>query len=289
MRSRARPQGHQCARGREIHSPRRLAFAIVSGMRDEPSFADLAPVYESFPGFVARDFAAFRREKQRDAEANPERLLVKRKLAALGKALAPALAAPGLDLAVKTSLSHPYTYNGFKVDSMWVYFGRGEAAKKAVKKRLGGELGKDVDPTYQGVILLVEIDERRVACGLKIHPAAWWDAQNLARRVKAEGGAPEALTAILNALPRGYALSIGDWKKRYEAGELYPADIRNYFQYWKPGEQWLNLLHETEKDAAIARGPALAEDLAPRLAALAPAWRFAAWAPENDFVLRKSE
>lgn len=278
-------------------------------MRDDPSFADLAPVYETFPGFVPRDFAAFEKAKQRDPEANPERLLVKRKLAALGKELAPPLAAAGLDLEVKTSLSHPYTYNGYKVDSMWVYFGRGEAAKKAVKKRLGAELGKDVDPTYHGLILLVEIrgdpapegtgggpgrkgpgpegTGGRVACGLKIHPAAWWDAQNLARRVQSADRESEALTAILNALPRGYAMTIGDWRRRYEAGKLYPADIRNYFQYYKPGEVWLHLLHETPCDAAVAAGPGLAGELAPRLAALAPLYWFAAWTPENDFVLKK--
>ena len=252
-----------------------------------PSFADLAPTYDAFPGFVARDFAAFEKQKQRDPESNAERLVVKRKLAALGKELAPALAAAALDLEAKTSLSHPYTYNGFKVDSMWVYFGRGDASKKAIKKKLGGELGKDVDPTYQGIILLVEIDERRVACGLKIHPAAWWDGQNFARRVRSAEGESVALAALLNALPRGYAMSIGDWRKRYEAGKLYPADIRNYFEWYKPGEVWLHLLHETPRDAAIAAGPALAADLAPRLAALAPVWRFAAWAAENDFVLRK--
>jgi hypothetical protein len=258
--------------------------------RDEspPSFADLAPVYEAFPGFLARDFAAFEKEKQRSAEFNAERLVVKRKLAALGKDLAPALAAAGLDLEARTSLSHPYTYNGYKVDSMWVYFGRSDAAKKEIKKRLGGELGKDVDPTYQGVILLVEIDRDRVACGLKIHPAAWWDGQNLARRVRSADREAEALAALLNALPRGYAMTIGDWRKRYEAGKLYAADVRNYFQWYRPGEVWLHLLHETPREAAIAAGPALAAELAPRLAALAPIWRFAAWAPGNDFVLGKA-
>src|SRR5687768_4907923 len=97
--------------------------------KDEKSFADLAPKYETFPGFVARDFAAFEKRKQRDPQSNGERLLVKRKLAALGPPIAAALAAAGLEVEAKTSLSHPYTYNGFKVESMWVYFGRGEGLK----------------------------------------------------------------------------------------------------------------------------------------------------------------
>lgn len=290
LRSAARIEAgaRACSPVQEEFPSARRPGKIAAAMRDRddaPSLADLAPKFDAFPGFGARDFAAFEKQKQRDSDFNGERLLVKRKLAALGKEIAPALAAAGLDLEARTSLSHPYTYNAFRVDSMWVYFGRSEAAKKAIKKKLGAELGKDVDPTYQGAILLVEIDERRVACGFKIHPAAWWDGQNLARRVKSGDAAAAELTRILNALPAGYAMTIGDWRRRYEAGKLYPDDIRNYFQYYRPGEVWLHLLHETPREAAIAAGPVLARDLGPRLAALAPLYRFTAWTPENDFVL----
>ncbi len=254
-------------------------------MPRDDSFAKIAPRYERFPGFVARDFEAFARERQRDPEANPQRLLVKRKLAALGEELRPALAAAGLDLAPRTSLSHPYTYNAYRVASMWVYFARSEAAKRAIKRKLGAELGADADPAYQGAILLVEIDETRVACGAKIHPQAWWDGQNLARRARSSPAEAEALARILNALPSGYAMKMADWRKRYEAGKLRPDDIRNFFQWYRPGEMWLHLLHETPRAAAIEAGPALAEALAGRLRAVAPFWRYAAWAPENDWVL----
>ena len=260
----------------------------------EPSFADLVPTFDTFPGFTAKDFGAFEKRKQRDELFNGERLLVKRKLAALGKQLVPVLAAAGLGVEAKTSLSHPYTYNGFKVDSMWAYFGRDDAAKKAVKKKLGAELGKDVDPTYQGVILLVEIDEKRVACGLKIHPAAWWDGKNFANHaLKAE--APRGpgvtsqrsleLTVLFNALPPGFAMTLGDWKRRYEAGKIYDADVRNYMQYYKPGEVWLHILQEIPPAAAIEAGPALVDRAGALLAALVPVWKFIAWGPENDHVL----
>jgi hypothetical protein len=253
--------------------------------RDAPEFRDLAPVYETFPGFKPGDFAAFTKPKQRDEAFNGERLVVKRKLAALGKAISAALAAAGLPVEAKTSLSHPYTYNGYRVDSMWVYFGRDEKAKKAIKSKLGGELGKDVDPTYQGVILLVEIDEKRIACGMKIHPAAWWDGQNIKWKIQRAEGAAKELTSLLNALPRGYVMTLGDWKRRYEAGKLYEADIRNYFQYFSPGEQWLHLLAEVPTGEAIEAGPAFAERAAALVTAAVPVWRFAAWAPTNDVVL----
>lgn len=249
------------------------------------SFAELAPVYETFPGFRPQDFAAFEPPKRRDPAFNGERLVVKRKLAALGKPLQEALAAAGLRTEARTSLSHPYTYNAFRVDSIWVYFGREERAKKAIKSKLGAELGGDVDPTYQGAILLVEIARERVACGLRIHPAAWWDGQNLKNKVRRSEAAGDELTRLLNALPAGYAMTIGDWRRRYEAGKLRPADVRNYFQWYEPGTHWLNLLHETPAAAAIEVGPALADRAAAALAAAVPTWRFAAWAPDNDFVL----
>lgn len=264
----------------------------------EKSFAEMAPVHEAFPGFVERDFAAFAKEKQRSEAFNNERLLVKRKLAALGKELEAALAAAGLETTARTSLSHPYTFNGFKVDSMWAYFGRDEKAKKAIQRKLGADLGKDADPTYQGVILLVEVNERDVVWGLKIHPAAWWDGKNLAAKApKAEAapGAPGVTpqrrlewTRLLNALPPGFAMTIGDWKRRYEAGKLYDEDVRNFFRWYRPGEVWLHIVRALPAAEAAAAGPGLASRLAPDLAALAPLFRFSAWSPENDHVLPAS-
>jgi len=256
-----------------------------------PSFAELAPTYDTFPGFGPGDFAAFEKQKARSSDYNAERLLVKRKLAALGKPIAAALEARGLGVEARTSLSHPYSYNAYRVSSMWVYFGRDEEAKRAIKRRLGGELGKDVDPAYQGLFLLVEIDETRAACGLKVHPAAWWDGQNLKNKVlRGEKGATgesaaAELCRLLNALPAGYAMNLGDWRKRYESGKLHEADVRNCMQYFTPGSQWLNVLFTVPAKDVIAAGPRFAEDAARLLAAAVPVYRFVAWTPENDFVM----
>jgi hypothetical protein len=92
-------------------------------------------------------------------------------------------------------------------------------------------------------------------------------------------------TRLLNALPAGYAMTLGDWKRRYEAGKVYDADVRNFFQYYKPGEIWIHLLSETPATAAIEAGPALAERLGGLLAAAVPVFLFAAWSPQNDHVL----
>ncbi len=252
--------------------------------------------FETFPGFDESDFRAFEKEKQRDAAFNPTRLVVKRKLAGLGKDLEPALAAAGLALETRTSLSHPYTYNGYRVDSMWVYFGRAEKEKAALRKLLGAEFKQDLDPSYTQTILFVEIALDGLKAGLKVHPAAWWDAQNLKNRCT-RGEAAEAarreLAAVLNALPAGFAMTMADYRRRYEAGKIHPADVANFFQYFTPGEMWLHVQLAVPRAEALATPAAPADALRERLrgalVALSPLYRFIAWTPLNDHVLSKRD
>jgi hypothetical protein len=244
-------------------------------LHDE-GFAALAPSYDAFPGFVTRDFAAFEKQKQRSAAHNAERLVVKRKLAGLVKDIEPALREAGLKLRGRTSLSHPYNHNGWRVASLWAYFGRSDAQKNKLKRTLGADLGKDVDPAYQGAILLVEIDEQRVAHGLKVHPAAWWDGRQLLKRLDDAGEAAELL-ATLRGLPEGFAVGIGGWRRRRPCRELGPATLQHALSFYKPGEHWLEVLSEIPRAEAVERGPDLAGDLAAGLAALGPLWRMVAW------------
>ncbi|RME71479.1 MAG: hypothetical protein D6776_10150 [Planctomycetota bacterium] len=238
----------------------------------DPEFAALAPRWETFPGFEERDFAAFTADKQRSAAYNAQRLVVKRKLAALVKQIAPALEAADLPLEPRTSLSHPCRHNGWRVRSMWGYFGRSDAEKRKLKRVLGAELGADADPAYQGVILLVEIDAERVAHGLRIHPGAWWDARRLQKQLESPSSAA-ALLETLRALPVEYAMGIGGWKRRRVCAELGPATLQHALSFYRVGEHWFEVLAETPREQAIAEGPALADRLGESLAALAPLWR----------------
>ncbi|GIW70870.1 MAG: hypothetical protein KatS3mg102_0412 [Planctomycetota bacterium] len=242
----------------------------------DPEFAALAPHYQSFPGFLERDFDAFLPDKQRSAAYNAERLVVKRKLAALLGELEPALAAAGLELEGRTSLSHPYSYNAWRVASMWAYFGRGARARAALKRLLGAELGADADPTYLGVVLLVEIDRERLAWGMKVHPAAWWDGQNL-KRAAGEPARRAAVLAALRGLPRGFAMGIGGWQRRHVCCEMTGPRLDHLLGFYTPGEHWLEVLAALPRAEAIAAGAALAERLRAELPLLAPLWRAVAW------------
>ncbi|MHC4392975.1 MAG: hypothetical protein ACYS22_16915 [Planctomycetota bacterium] len=251
----------------------------------ETRFADIAPTFDHFPGFDERDFSAFVHKNRRDPTKNGVRLIVKRKLAALGSEIEKTLKPKKLDLTMRTSLSHPFKHNGFSVGSQWVYWGRSDKAKRAIKKALGADLGQDLDPTYQGVVLLVEVNDTELSCGLKIHPKAWWDGQNLKRRVESDSDALLHFTQLINGLPAGYAMNVGGFRKRYEAGSLSPAAVANFFRYYKPGEHWLELLHRTPKAQAIEAGAGLSAVLAERLGAAADTFQFALWSKKNNAVL----
>jgi len=232
--------------------------------------------------FEDEDFDAFQKEKQRDSAYNSERLKVKRKLAALLRAIRPALEEVGLELPGKTSLSHPYTYNRFRVDSIWGYFSRRDREKKDLRQIFGRALGKDLDPAFQHVILVLGVDLHRVEIALKIHQAAWWDGQNLKNRCRTEQGLAGFL-AILNALP-GFVLSIHDWRKEYRCGELRRSDVANYFDYYEPGTHWLHLRLALPRDDERVRGEAFLDLARDAMRSLAPAYRFVAWSPENNHL-----
>ncbi len=63
-------------------------------------------------------------------------------------------------------------------------------------------------------------------------------------------------------------------------------DIRNFFQWYKPGEMWLHLLLETPREAALAAGAGLLGRLTELLVPLAPVYKFALWGEANNHVLK---
>ena len=232
--------------------------------------------------FEDANFDVFHPEKQRDSKFNSERLKVKRKLAAMIKKIGPVLAEDGLELVGKTSLSHPYTYNAFRVDSIWGYFSRPDKEKRELKQLFGRALGKDLDPGFTHLLLVLGVGHDGVEVSLKIHQAAWWDGQNLKHRCQTEEGNREFLE-IVNALP-GFILSIHEWKREYECGKLYRSDIANYFRYYEPGTHWLHMRLRFLRDDPRLRDEGWMAVATEAMRALVPAYRFIAWAPDNNHL-----
>lgn len=253
-----------------------------TGPDGETRFEAFAPTFDRFPGFAAADFDAYAKAKQRDPGANGERLVVKRKLHALGTALTKIVLPRGLDVAMRTSLSHPFKHNAFRVSVQSLYWGRGEKAKRALRRLLGQELADDLGPTAHGVVLLVELDQNGLRCGLRLHQRAWWDAQNLKRKVRRSETDLRDFLELLRALPDGYTLSIRGYRRRHDCSSMGPAQLAGFFQLFEPGTHGLELLREIGREKAIAEGDRIQEIVARLLKPTIEPLRAILWSRKND-------
>ncbi len=256
------------------------------GAGDEAEPRPLATVQP----FEEGDFHALSAELARDPQYNDARLRLRRKLGTLGKAAVERLAADSgapLELLARTSLHAPHAFNGMRVRRQWVYLCRSKQAKQRLRRTLGAELGKDLDAAYRNAFLCVALESDALETSLRIHPDAWFDAQNLARRLEREDGALERWMAHLNEL-WGYRLRLDDWQGEWRCGELDRDRLREFLKYWKPGEHGLAVERRFPAAAGPTRAAALGDDvpamLVEELVRLAPLYRFTAWSDESNFL-----
>lgn len=235
--------------------------------------------------FEEWDFEALAPGRSRNPDYNDHRLRARRKLGTLAKAFcARAAAADGPALESRTSIHNPHPFNANRVERLWAYVTRGKKEKARLKKVLGAELAKDLDQAYRNAYLCVALEHDAIEVSLRIHPDAWFDGQNLAKRVKREGSRP--LLALLRALD-GYRLRLADWRGEWPCGTLTPEALDEFLKFYVPGEH-LFAIERRWPAPAGARIPALAESvptlLVDELVRLVPAYRFGAWSQESDFL-----
>ena len=256
--------------------------------------AEPAPL-AALAAFEEGDFRALSAELGRDPQYNDRRLLLRRKLGALGKAAARRLSEagperPALDLAARTSLHAPHAFNAMRVRRQWVYLARSKAQKTRLRRTLGAELARDLDAAYRNAYLCIAVEADALEASLRIHPDAWYDGQNLKNRLEREPdsarGGLGGWLGLLNALP-GYRLRLDDWKGEWPCGALDRDRLREFLKYWKPGE--LGLAVERRFPAPEgARGavldPGVPAALLAELERLAPLYAFAAWSDASPFL-----
>ena len=107
---------------------------------------------------------------------------------------------------------------------------------------------------------------------------AWWDAEHLKKKVADEAGMAAGCQQ-LNALPPGFALKLHDWKKLYWAATVRPADLREFFGSYTPGEHWLHIVRELPKEDAVAMDLDAPQWIATSLLTLLPLYRGMLWVP----------
>jgi hypothetical protein len=228
-----------------------------------------------------RDLELLAPTRARDAEWNPQRLEVRRRLGALGAALALRLQQEtGVALEGHTSLHHPASFNAFRVDQLRLYLTRDRKARTALGRVLGSSFRKDVDSAYRHVLLQVSVAQPHVQVELSIHPEAWWDAQNLLGKTTRGEGAGQ-LAALLNQAT-SFALQIHEHRE-HQAGRIYRDQLERALQHFRVGEHYLRFFRRRPREEILALDPqALSRQLYEDLLLLVPAYSWIAWSPANQ-------
>jgi len=241
----------------------------------------------SHEAFQEGDFHALSPACARDPQYDDRRLVLRRKLLALGKAAVARAGEEGVALEARGSLHNPTSFNAMKVERMWTYLCRVKAEKKRLRATLGLDLAKDLDAAYRNAYLCAAAESDALEVSLRIHADAWYDGQNLANRLKAEGTA--GWIGILNRL-EGFRLRLADWRGEWTCGSLTRERIEDFLKYWKPGEHALAVERRFPASPGN-RGETLDPEMPGRMVELAvellPLYRFSAWSQESDFLFRR--
>jgi len=223
----------------------------------------------------------------RDPQYNDRRLELRRKLAALAKTFVARPRRPKLPLVSRTSLHHPHAFNGNRVRRLWAYVTRDKTEKGRLRRVVGADLAKDLDAAYRNAYFCVAVEAERVEVSLRIHGDAWFDGQNLVRRVQKEG--PDGLLGILRELD-GFTLRLADWKGEWRCGDLERLRLEEFFRYYEPGTHALAVerVWPAPRDQAAVRGALFGEGvgtaLLDELQRLEDLYRFAAWSKSSDHL-----
>lgn len=228
--------------------------------------------------FQKRDFLAYERHRQDDPEYNALRLAVRRKLVGIATEARRRAKELGTELASQAGLHHPYTFNNYRVSEQRAYLCRSNRERRQLATFFGDALGKDAETHYIQTILEVSVDAEVLQVALRIHPMAWWDGENLKKKVAAPAGMAEWCT-MLKALPAGFVLKLHDWRKLYWAQVAGEQEMREYFGSYTPGEHWLHLQRELPQEDALAMGVEACNWAVTSLLALLPPYRFILWRP----------
>jgi len=258
----------------------------------------------AFAGLVDGDFEAYAPKKWRSNVYNRERLEVKQKLVALGRELAPHLAAAdGSPLEVEPSVEHPALWNHKLVDAQHLFFSRNEGARKELDRIIerGQSLASRIDdptPQRNHLFLALTIAHEQAEAALKLHPDARVDRQNLERKCE-DHFEREKLAHLIARLPEGFRFGVGGTPlvEARTADEARVVEVLAAFQKPPPPAPaflppnapppvtpWFEVVCAFKRTDVVAAGPGFVEQARAALGALLPLYQFIAWSRDNDYV-----
>lgn len=234
--------------------------------------------------FTEGDFHALGDPLSRDTQFDDARLATRRKLGALGKQLVARGKQAELALDSRTSIHHPRPFNGMVVRRLWTYVMRAKSEKSRLRKVLGRDLAKDLDAAFRNAYLCLAIEGDALEVSLRIHSDAWFDGQNLTKRLAAEGRGP--FLEQLNQLS-GFTLRMHDWKGRWELGELGDDRLEEFLGYYEAGTHRLVVERRWPAPAGARQAacdPGAVTEMLGEAERLFPLYRFLAWSEESSFL-----
>ncbi len=236
--------------------------------------------------FRPADFLVFEPHKTRDPMFNDARRLVRANLGAIGKlAVKELVKRTEVKFETKTSINHPFSFNGYRVDALWFTLFPGKKERVQLQQILGQEFAEDIDPSYFHALLYGELTLKHFTLGIRISERSWWDTQNLLKSCK-ESPQVERLSAAVRPLV-GYSMRIHDWQKLYPCEQMTPGMLQTFAQWFKPGEHRFTLCRQWPAEAPELQTKEWPLQLIAELEKLVPAWKAMAWSPDHNLVFRK--
>ncbi|MFT4513896.1 MAG: hypothetical protein ACI89X_002265 [Planctomycetota bacterium] len=229
--------------------------------------------------FLERDFKAYERDLQKDPEYNALRLAVRRKLKGIADRVQKAAKPLGADLSVQAGLHHPYSFNAYRVKEQRAYLCRGAKERKKLATFFGEALGKDAETHYIQTVLEVCIDDEIVEAALRIHPSAWWDGENLKKKLLNDSDEMDSFCQMLKALPPGFNLKLHDWRVDHWCASLKPSAVQELMHHYTPGEHWLHVQRQLPKEDAVEMGTEAEPWVSNSLLSLLPVYKSILWTP----------
>ncbi|MFT7535242.1 MAG: hypothetical protein ACI85K_001193 [Hyphomicrobiaceae bacterium] len=229
--------------------------------------------------FLERDFKAYERDLQKDPEFNALRLGVRRKLKGIADRVQKAAKPLGTDLSAQAGLHHPYTFNAYRVKEQRAYLCRGAKERKKLATFFGEALGKDAETHYIQTVLEVCIDDQIVEAALRIHPQAWWDGENLKKKLLNDSDEMDSFCQMLKALPPGFNLKLHDWRPDNWCASLKPSSVTELMQHYTPGEHWLHIRRQLPKEDALELGDEAESWVSSSMLSLLPVYKSILWTP----------
>lgn len=240
----------------------------------------------TFAGFADADFDAFAPKKQGSMAYTLERRVVRTKLLALARGLAPRV--PSLqDWEMGVSPDAPSVANGRRVEAMWVFFTRTAADRASLRSRLSKtDLADaaslfDLSVEHQHLSFLLLIDHEGVRLEVHLSPRAKVDCLNAATKLGYDED-EKRLRDVLASLQEGATAGfISGLEKTAHVSPETVGRWRNALE--TPPEPWVVRVDWRREDPVVVT-EALTEamvDPASRLAEVAGHLR---WSRDNDFA-----